>query len=141
MESNFNENSGIKVFKTTLLGLLEHGVLLQKCSGKALQSKNTLKLPSVKRSKLNYGKSQCRISTKQSPSIRMKRRKCSEQLAKAKEKQNSCRRQIGCNRPKGCILICYHLNFEIGHYLQTGKHSCIREKQREGGRKEKGLNK
>ena len=34
MESNFNEKSGIKVIKTTLLGLLEHGVLLQNCSEK-----------------------------------------------------------------------------------------------------------
>lgn len=40
MELNFNENSGGKVFKTILLGLVEHGVLLQKCLEKSLQSKH-----------------------------------------------------------------------------------------------------
>lgn len=36
------------------------------------------------------------------------------------------------NRPKGCILICLPVKFEIGHYLQTlGKWSHIIEKQRQ----------
>lgn len=135
-----------KSIKNQLCWMYQNMELLQKCSEEVLGSKHTEALQ-CKTLPTKLWESQCHISTKQSPSIRMKRSVVLDLLPRLKKVEWWLKTDglVVRNRPKGCVLICvHHLNSEMGHYLQIqGKCSCIREKEREkeGGREQKRLNK